>query len=536
MIPFVSQRGGGGDLATHLSNSEDNEYVELHDLRGSVADDLHGAFAEWSAQAQAMTKCKNFLLSLSINPDERDGRLTREQYEDYIARTEESCGLTGQPRAVVFHIKEGRDGDLREHCHVVWSRIDIQNCKAINIPFDRYKLMQVTREFALDHGRALPGGYETGRAKDKQLSLYEKAQQDQTGITREDRKELITKLWQRSDSPSAFVGALSDNGYILSQGRRPYLMVDYYGDVHSLPKLIDDKQVRSADVKSFLGSEYPSEELPSVEEAQDLAKHHRDNDKALVKKEEHSEEREILFRSQTERAQKLKDEAAFQAQRHNTEREAQLKYFKTEREQLEEQHARTNLEVAFKRQHNAPSGITAFLARMSGAAFVRRLLHEREDRLRSEAQHQQHIAQEANLRDERQKEDLRQGLEMRELRRRENAQKLTFTREQQSLDRKQSRELAVHQRRGYEHMPKAVLTLTPRGRLAQPARAQHRHSMQTAKELNVKANPNSSAENIADLPHDFSAASRSQLTGKNSESRGKDDTFVVRDKGKGRKR
>ena len=36
---------------------------------------------------------------------------------DYIARTEQALGLADQPRAVVFHVKEGR-----EHCHVVWSR------------------------------------------------------------------------------------------------------------------------------------------------------------------------------------------------------------------------------------------------------------------------------------------------------------------------------------------------------------------------------------------------------------------------------
>ena len=40
MIPFASQRSGGGDLATHLLNEQDNEYVEIADLRGAIADDL----------------------------------------------------------------------------------------------------------------------------------------------------------------------------------------------------------------------------------------------------------------------------------------------------------------------------------------------------------------------------------------------------------------------------------------------------------------------------------------------------------------
>ena len=91
---------------------------------------------------------------MSINPDQRQGRLTRDQYDDYIARVEESLGLAGQPRAVVYHIKEER-----EHCHVVWSRIDIQDYKAIQIAFDKQKLMMVTREFARDHDLQLPDGY-----------------------------------------------------------------------------------------------------------------------------------------------------------------------------------------------------------------------------------------------------------------------------------------------------------------------------------------------------------------------------------------
>ncbi|HEY8310337.1 MAG TPA: hypothetical protein VIG47_07265, partial [Gemmatimonadaceae bacterium] len=36
MIPKASQRGEGQDLATHLQNAFDNEYVEIADLRGAV--------------------------------------------------------------------------------------------------------------------------------------------------------------------------------------------------------------------------------------------------------------------------------------------------------------------------------------------------------------------------------------------------------------------------------------------------------------------------------------------------------------------
>lgn len=60
MIPKASQRGGGQQLATHLMKAIDIERVELLTLRGAVARDLHGAFAEWEEQSTA-TKCRKYL-------------------------------------------------------------------------------------------------------------------------------------------------------------------------------------------------------------------------------------------------------------------------------------------------------------------------------------------------------------------------------------------------------------------------------------------------------------------------------------------
>ena len=48
MILVGNSRGNGQNLAHHLMSPE-NERVEIHELRGFAANDLHGAFNEVEA-------------------------------------------------------------------------------------------------------------------------------------------------------------------------------------------------------------------------------------------------------------------------------------------------------------------------------------------------------------------------------------------------------------------------------------------------------------------------------------------------------
>ena len=177
MILKGNQRGGGQQLAAHLLNSFDNERVEVADVRGSVAQDLSGAFAEWAAEARG-TKCRKNLYSLSLNPDQAQGHLTREQYLDLLERTERSLKLVGQPRAVVFHEKRDKDGVLRQHAHAIWSRIDTEKTKAVQIAHDHLKLRTVAREFARDYGLELPDGMKKDGKRDR---FNDRAKQENLG-------------------------------------------------------------------------------------------------------------------------------------------------------------------------------------------------------------------------------------------------------------------------------------------------------------------------------------------------------------------
>lgn len=248
MILKGNQRAGGTDLATHLMNAFDNERVEVAQIRGTVAEHLHGAFAEYEALA-AGTRCKEPLYSLSVNPS---APLSREQYYAAIDRIEQRLGLSGQARAVVFHVKHGR-----EHAHVVWCRIDPAKMRAVQLSHDRQKLRSLARELAMEYGLELPEGLaqdkRADRARKKEQTLAEKAQAEATGITPEQRRAEITDAYRRSDSAEAFRAALKEKGYVLAAGdKRVYVVVDRFGKVHSLARQIDG--VRTREVRQKLAA------------------------------------------------------------------------------------------------------------------------------------------------------------------------------------------------------------------------------------------------------------------------------------------
>jgi len=487
MIPFASQRGGGQDLAAHLLNEHDNEYMELAGIRGAIADDLHGAFAEWEAEASAMTKCKNYLYSLSINPNPAQGPMPRALYDDYIARVEQSLGLDGQPRAVVYHIKEDKNSVGREHCHVVWSRIDVQEMKAIHMAFDHDKLMSVTRQFAREHNIELSPGYHTledrKRQTYRQLSLYEKAQQDAIGLSRNERMALITELWQGRDAPDSFIKALEYHGYILAEGKRPFVLVDIHGHVNSLPKLIDDKAVTTKEVRAFLGEAYSGENLPSIDAARESATEHRRALKEYEQSQAQADQRDLLKTVQEKRRAKLTQEAdALSARKKSVQTQMNT-------DQLGQRSAQRSSyldnvrKVKQTREAAAPAGLTLFLSKVTGVSLIQRKLQAYQDRQR----HDVFLEQRDQLREQQdlERQDLQRRQEMLSLdmARKQRAMAQTEAREQRALEQSFERARQVRYRSGREHMPSVQLELRPPGRKAVPHKAINRFTSQIGREL-----------------------------------------------------
>ncbi|WP_442582120.1 relaxase/mobilization nuclease domain-containing protein [Mesorhizobium sp. ASY16-5R] len=472
MIPKASQRGGGKDLATHLLNAFDNEYVEVAEVSGAVAPDLHGAFAEWEAIATGLTKCRNYLYSLSVNPDLGQGQLSRAQYMDYVDRVEKALGLEGQPRAIVYHIKSGR-----EHCHVVWSRIDYQNEKAVHLAFDREKLMMVTRQFAREHGLELPQGYGPGRFDERRqkVSLYERAQERATGLSKEERQLKVTQAWRQSDSPKAFVRALEDLGYVLATGNRPYVLVDIYGGMNALPKLIDDRSVRTKDIRAFLEKEFPPESLPTVEEAKALVAQHRKAREQFAKARDDGAQLEKLARAQAERRAPVEAARADMVARQERERETLLREQLAARQALRAGYLAETARVRQQREETRPTGLAAFLGRVTGASAIIHRVQRYKDARRYVAFRESKKGLAAGQRVETALLQRRHELQALDMNRQLKALTAVEARERKALEEKRVREQRLKDRAGHEHMPALALELRPRGRSASVRRAKDRY-------------------------------------------------------------
>lgn len=423
MITKGNQRGGGQQLATHLLNEFDNEHSEVYSLKNTISQDLHGAFSEWRSQSNN-TKCKKYLYSLSLNPwDDVNGKLSREQYEDFIDRTEKKLGLEGQPRAVVFHVKNGR-----EHVHVAWSRIywdeDKQKHLAKHMDHDRQKLRSIVREFAKDHDLKLPEGMQHDIGADrfneaaKKEDRTDKQRKDRTGETKAEHMAIITEIWKDRDTPDRFVEELQDKGYYLCRGDRiPYAVVDRFGEVYSLPKMIDDKRAKTKQVRDFLGTDYATDKIQHFSVAQEHVRGLSSSKAQDLKEEFRINADDLSYRlkkMQADRREKFVKESTEIKERHKQEHAA-----------LKEIHFADNARVDEGRRKRQPKGIAAALMRITGINALTKVVHNKLDNMRATSQQQQL----GNMRRSHDNENIN-------LKRRSNALSEVEKREKRSLEAK----------------------------------------------------------------------------------------------------
>lgn len=257
MILKASQRGGALNLARHLLNERDNDHVTIHAVEGFVAPDITGALMEMYAVSRA-TKCRQFMLSLSLSPP-RDAVVTGPDFKDAIDQAAEKLGLQNQPKIVISHEKQGR-----LHYHAVFSRIDVAHMRAINLPFYKERLNDLSRELYLSHGWELPKGL-IDRSLSNPLNFGLTEWQEAQRARRDPReiKAALKACFTQSDGAASFAAALNERGFWLACGdRRGFVALDYKGNVYSLSRWLD---VKAKELKTRLGE---PERLASVEMTQ----------------------------------------------------------------------------------------------------------------------------------------------------------------------------------------------------------------------------------------------------------------------------
>lgn len=299
MVIKGNARGGPVELAKHLKRADTNERVEILGLRGVASLDLDGALCEMDAMGAALRTTRT-LYHASINVPAHE-RLTPEQRSQAIDRLESALGLTGQPRAIVEYEKRGRGGDMRVHCHVVWSCTDMEHMRAIRCDHNFRTHELVARELEREFGHARVQGVHVERDRPngervmrptRTPSHAELQQAARTGIDPHQMKAEVTALWRSTDSGKSFAAALEQHGYVLAKGdRRDFVIVDRQGEVHSLARRIEGAAAR--DVRARMAG-VDRNQMPDVaqaraiQEARQLARAERQVEPARAPTETHA--------------------------------------------------------------------------------------------------------------------------------------------------------------------------------------------------------------------------------------------------------
>mmetsp|Transcript_28887 Transcript_28887/g.55055 ORF Transcript_28887/g.55055 Transcript_28887/m.55055 type:complete len:437 (+) Transcript_28887:1483-2793(+) len=354
MILVGNQRGAATNLARHLMK-EENERVDVHQIRGFASDDLHSALRESYAMSRA-TKCKQHLFSLSLNPP-KDANLSPEDFEKTVDRAEEQLGLNGQPRAIVLHTKNGRT-----HAHAVWSRINTDEMRAVQMSFSKRKMQDLSRELYREHGWQMPRGFVRHEERDpRNFSLAEWQQCKRAKRDPAKTKEVFQDAWMVSDSRDAFASALKAHGFILAKGdRRGHVAVDHNGEAFAVARYTG---VKTKQVRDRLGK---PDELPSKDTAHKIAA-----DRVTQRLEELRVQEKTAANA---RLEQLSKQAESQRMRHASEQSALMKRQAQERrEQDEMQQARLR------------KGLLGFVDRLTGKR-KRAIEQNHQEKLRSEEQ------------------------------------------------------------------------------------------------------------------------------------------------------
>jgi AAA domain/Relaxase/Mobilisation nuclease domain len=248
----------GASTAAYMTREKDGERVEVGQVRGFASEDIFEALSSVDVMAKA-TRGEKPVFHTSVRLPDGE-QLTPEQWEYAADRVETKLGLSGQPRAIAFHI-DTETGD--RHMHVAWSRIDEETMTLREVPFYKMRLNEVSRELERELGLTQVRSERAGKTwapTDEEADQGRRLGNDVDAI-----HETIRDCWDRSDNGRSFQVALEFEGLRLARGdRRDFILIDGEGGLHALSKRI--LGVSAAEIRDRC-NDINRTSLPTVEQA-----------------------------------------------------------------------------------------------------------------------------------------------------------------------------------------------------------------------------------------------------------------------------
>lgn len=240
-------------LADHLLSTE-NESAEVIEIAGTASTDLHAALIELRMVSLG-TRCRKPVYHGSINLDRTEvADITRERWLEAVAELEGRLGLAGHQRCVVLHRKHGR-----EHCHVVWNRVDPETMKVASDSHN-YRIHEETSRELESRWNLRPVIGAHTKAADQPRPVAAATHDDwqaseRTGLKVADVAGRIAAAWKGSANGREFAVALEKLDLCLASGRRGLVVVDAAGTPHSIPRRLG---LKAAEVCGRLGDVDPN--------------------------------------------------------------------------------------------------------------------------------------------------------------------------------------------------------------------------------------------------------------------------------------
>lgn len=259
MIAKGNLHAHGGRLAVYMTKGKEGERAELIEMRGFLSGDLREGFRTIQAIAESQTKCAKPFFHAYVRLPEGE-ELDAEKWLAVADRIEAALGFDGQPRAVAFHI--GDDGE--RHMHVAFSRIDIDDMRAIDPGLYKNKLKELCRGFEAEFGLQVVQNERAPEQQTKGPARNEFEEARRHGVDVEAIRETIRACYDRSDNGPSFAAALAEHGLGLARGdRRDFVVIDGEGGQHALGRRICGAD--AGDIRQRLGVPF-KQTLPTVDE------------------------------------------------------------------------------------------------------------------------------------------------------------------------------------------------------------------------------------------------------------------------------